>query len=163
MLWFDLSLIGRPQRRRSSGDLLILGQDIRQRPYRRDAIRVDLLVAFGVMLLDVLELGRLWSERRHIPVELPEPLVHMRIPGSDVADVAFEVLDVHGVEADDRGEEPDIGFGDGGAVVVRAGIGGEVGFGFVEMLEEGSDSVFVGFLRAGWRSVRVAGPTGENW
>ena len=62
------------------------------------------------------------------------------------------MLDVDGVEADDGGEEADVGFGDGGAVVVGGGMCGEVGFGLVEGLEEGADVLFVCFLCSGGRS-----------
>lgn len=69
------------------------------------------------MLLDMLKLRRL-PEGRNIPVQMPEPFMQRRIPGSDIADVAFEMLDVDGVETDDGGVEADICFGDGGAEVV---------------------------------------------
>jgi hypothetical protein len=52
------------------------------------------------MLLDVGELGGL-AEGGDIPVEVAEPLVERWVSATDVADVALEVLDVDGVEADD--------------------------------------------------------------
>lgn len=42
-----------------------------------------------------------------------------RVPGSDITDVAFEVLDVDGIEADDGRIETDICFRDGCAKVIR--------------------------------------------
>lgn len=56
------------------------------------------------------------------------------------------MLDVDGIESDDGGIEPYIGFGDMRSEVVRGGVSGEVGFGAVEGGEEGLDSFFVGFL-----------------
>lgn len=73
----------------------------------------------------------------HVPIQMAEPGVDGRVAGADVADVAFEVLDVDGVEADDGGVEADVGFGDVGAVVEGRGVGGEVGFDAVEGGEEG--------------------------
>ena len=59
------------------------------------------------------------------------------------------MLDVYRVKSDHGGEEADVGFGDGGAVVVRGGMGGEVGFGAVKGMEKGLDGLFVGFLGPG--------------
>lgn len=104
-------------------------------------------MTLGIMFLDMLKLCRL-SKRRFIPIQFPEPAMQRRVPGSDIADVAFEMLDVDGVEADDGCVEADVGFGDGGAEVVGAGGGllGEVGFGTVEGREEGGNGGFVGGL-----------------
>ena len=52
------------------------------------------------MLLDVLKMRRC-PERRHVPIEMPQPFVQSRISRSNVADIAFEMLDVDGVEADE--------------------------------------------------------------
>lgn len=43
--------------------LVFLVEDIRQRPDRRDLELVDLTVALGVMLLDVLKIGRVFEGR----------------------------------------------------------------------------------------------------
>lgn len=48
------------------------------------------------MVLDVQEVGRV-LERRVIPVQAAHPLVEVRVPRADVADVALEVLDVDGL------------------------------------------------------------------
>ena len=69
-----------------------------------------------IMPLDMLELRRL-PEGLHIPIQIPHPLVNRRIPRSNIADVALEVLHVHGIKADDRRIEAHVGFGDRGAVV----------------------------------------------
>ena len=110
-------------------------------------------MALGIMFLDVFELRRL-AKRRYIPIQLSHPTMQRRIPGAYVADVAFEMLDVDGVEADDGCVEADVGFGDVTAEVVGAGggLGGEVGFGAREGGEEGLDGGFVGGLCSGvWR------------
>lgn len=62
-----------------------------------------------IMVLDVQEIRRL-LERRHVPVQPPHPLVNRGIPGTDIADVALEVLHVHGIEADDGHEETNVDF-----------------------------------------------------
>lgn len=45
--------------------------------------------------------------------------MQLRIPASYIADVAFEMLHVDGIEADDGGEQADVGFGDVFPKVVR--------------------------------------------
>jgi len=115
-------------------------------------VRINLPMTLGIMLLDMLELRRL-SKGRHLPIQLPQPLVQMGVPATDIADVTFEMLDVDGVEADDGGVESDVGFGDGGAVVVGGRVVGEVGFSAIEGFEKGVDVLFVGCLRTGARYV----------
>ena len=61
---------------------------------------IDLLVTLRIVLLDVLELSRV-PERGHIPIQITQPLVKRRISRPDVANVAFEVLHVDGIETDD--------------------------------------------------------------
>lgn len=103
------------------------------------------------MLLDVRKLGRV-LERRVVPVEVPQPLVDVRVAGADVANVALEVLHVDGVEADDGREESDVGLGDRVAKVVLAAFLvalRKVGFGAVERGEERRDVALVRFLRGG--------------
>ena len=100
------------------------------------------------MLLDMLELGRV-PKRRLVPIQVADPFVDGRVAGANVAYVAFEVLDVDGVEADDGRVEADVGFGDVGAVVEGRGVVGEVGFDLGEGVEEGVQGFFVGFLRSG--------------
>jgi hypothetical protein len=71
---------------------------------------IDLSMTLRVMVLDVLKLGRVF-EGWVIPVQMSEPLVEMRVAGANVAYVAFEVLDVDGVEADQGCVEADVCFG----------------------------------------------------
>lgn len=101
-----------------------------------------------IVKANMFKLSRL-LERRDLPVQVPQPAVDSWESGADIAEVALEVLDVDGVEADDGGVETDIGFCDVGAVVERVVLGlhsCEVGFDFVEVGEEGCDGFVVGFL-----------------
>jgi len=75
----------------------------------------------------------------------------IRVSGPDVADVAFEVLDIHRVEADYGWVETDICFCYFGAVVVWSigSVGGEVFLDAVEGGEELVHGFFVCVLGAG--------------
>ena len=77
------------------------------------------------------KLSRL-PESRDIPIQIPHPLMQIRVSRADIPDVGLEMLDVDGVEADYGRVESDVCFGYVGAVVVGAGGFGEVGFGEVE-------------------------------
>ena len=92
-------------------------------------------MALRIVLPNVLELRRL-PERRHVPVQAAQPRVDGGIARADVAQVGLEVLHVDRVEADNRCEEADVGFGGSRAEVV-GGLLGEVGFDAVEGGEEG--------------------------
>ena len=72
-------------------------------------MRINLPMALRIMFLDMFKLRRL-PKRRHIPIQMPHPLVQRRVSRSYVADIAFEVLDVDGVEADDCCVEADVCF-----------------------------------------------------
>ena len=98
------------------------------------------------MFLDMLKLRRL-PKRRHFPIQLPQPLVQGWVPRPDIPNVALEVLHVHRIEPDNRGEEPHIRLGDLVAEVVGLCRFLQVGFGAVEGGEEGSDGGFVRGLR----------------
>ena len=74
-----------------------------------------------IMFLNMFELRR-FPKRRHIPIQMPQPFMQRWVSGADVADVAFEMLDVDGVEADDGRVETDVGFGDLGSEVVGGGV-----------------------------------------
>ena len=74
-------------------------------------------MALRIVFLNMFEL-RCVPKRRHIPIQMAQPFMQRGVSGADVADVAFEMLHVHGVEADDGCVETDVGFGDGGAEVV---------------------------------------------
>lgn len=135
----------------NSPHLFILGQNIRHWSSRCDTKLINLLMALGIMELDVLKVRRL-PERRHIPVQLPHPAMNSRIPGANIPYITLEMLHIHGVEADNRREEPDIRLCDRGAKV-KGGIGigalrsGEVRLDTVEGGEEGCYGAVVGFLR----------------
>jgi hypothetical protein len=96
-------------RRPCTWHFLFFFQNIRQRPNRRNSKLVDLRMTLGIMLLDMLKLRRI-LERRPVPVQVTQPLVQVWVSGANIADVALEVLDVDGIEADYGGEETDIGF-----------------------------------------------------
>lgn len=69
-----------------------------------------------IMRLNMRKLRRI-AKRRDIPVQIPQPLMDIRIPRSDVPDVRLEVLHIDGIEADDGRVEAHVGFGDVVAVV----------------------------------------------
>jgi len=56
-------------------------------------------MARHVVLLDMFELRRV-LESGNVPVQVSEPAMNSRIAAADVADVAFEVLHIDGVESD---------------------------------------------------------------
>ena len=82
-------------------------------------------MAFGVVVLDVRELGRV-LESIMVPIQVSNPsadgsedvdqcydcgnlLVQVWVATADVADIAFEMLDIDSVEADDSGVQANIG------------------------------------------------------
>lgn len=111
-------------------------------------MRIDLLMALRIMLLNMLKLRRL-PKRRDIPIQIPHPIVDLWVPAPDIPDVTLEMLHVYGIEADDSRVEPDVRFRDLGAEVEGFGVLGEVRFDAIKSAEEGCDSFFVGFLRPG--------------
>lgn len=94
-------------------------------------MRVNLRMTFSVMFFDMFKLRRV-AKGGNAPVEIPHPLVQCRIPGSDIANVAFEMLDVDWIEADNGGVETHVGFRDLVSKVVWRGVLGQVGFGTVQ-------------------------------
>lgn len=116
-------------------------------------------MALGVMILDMFKLGR-FAKGRHIPIQVPHPVVQRRVARADIADVAFEMLDVDGIEADDGRVETDVGFGDLRSEVVRFGVRGEMFFCPVEGGEEGLHGFFIGVLGAGYCG-QIKGVPGE--
>lgn len=122
---------------------------MRQRPQRRNAIRVNLRMAPRIMPLDVVKLRRL-LERRMVPVQVAHPLVQTRVAAADVANVALEVLHIHRVEARQRHVQADVRLGDVLAQEVGAvGLRGEVLLSAVEGLEDAEDALFVGLAGGG--------------
>ena len=81
-------------------------------------MRIYLLMTLRIMLLNMLKLCRL-AKCRHSPVQIPQPLVQRRVAAPDITDIAFEMLDVHGVEPDNRGVQANISLGDILTEVVR--------------------------------------------
>ena len=151
--------------RSHSWDLLLLPQNIRLRPKRRNTQRINLLMTLGIMILNMHKIRRI-LKRRYIPIQMPQPFMEVRVAGADVADVALEVLDVDDVETDDGGVEADVGFGEAVAEVVGTRGSGELGFGVIEGFEEDGYVVRVGFLGAAGVLVNVVGygdDVGEEW
>ena len=101
-----------------------------------------------IMLLDMLKLRRL-PKSRHIPIQIPQPLVNRRIPASYISHITLEMLHVYRIEPYDRGVQADVGFGDMFSKVVGIGIFGEMFFDAVEGAEEWVHGSFVGGLRSG--------------
>lgn len=101
-----------------------------------------------IMLLDMLKLCRL-PKRRHIPIQIPQPLVDRRISTPYISHITLKMLHVYRVEPYDRGVQADVGFGDMFSEVVGIGIFGEMFFDAVEGTEEWVHGIFVGGLRGG--------------
>jgi len=82
---------------------------LNMRPWapRSDGFGINVSVAFAVVLFDVLEIGRLF-ELRVTPVHALEPVVQDRVLASDHTEVAFKVLNVDRVEANQGAEYTDI-------------------------------------------------------
>ena len=93
----------------------------------------------------MFELSRV-MESRHIPVQLAHPAMNSRVPGTNIPNITLEVLDVHGVEADDGREEPDVSFGDIGAEEVGVCVACYVLLDTLERGEERCHGFFVRFL-----------------
>lgn len=94
-----------------------------KKPY----VWIYLLMAFGIMLLDVLKLCG-FIESWHIPIQIPEPFVKHRIPRANVANIAFEVLYIYRIESSDGSVETNVGFGDMLAKVIGGRVLGQMGF-----------------------------------
>ena len=73
--------------------------DMRPWTPRSDGFGIDISMTLAVVLFDVLEVSRLF-EFWMIPVHALEPVVQDRILASDHTEVAFKVLNVDRVEAD---------------------------------------------------------------
>lgn len=88
-----------------------------------------------IVPFDVIKVRR-GLESRMIPVKRLEPLVDRGITTSDISYVALEVLYVDWVESDDRDKEANIDFGQLRAKVEWTASGGQMLFGFVQVLEK---------------------------
>ena len=142
--------------------LLVRLQNVRNRSHGHDAKWVQRKVARHVMFLDMLELRRL-LKGGHVPVQISEPAVDGRIAAAYVADVAFKVRHVDGIEADGGHVQAHVRFGEVFAEVVRSlgRCGHELGLDFVEVGEEVGHSSIVCFLRTGGSGLarRLSGRT----
>ena len=127
-----------------SPHLLILGEDIRNRPNGRDGKLVDLLMTLCIMLLDMLEISRL-SERRHIPVQLAHPAMNSGIPGTNITNITLKMLNIHGIKANNRREEPDISLRQSTSDKVVIAL--QNALNSVQRLEDFRYRSLVGFLR----------------
>lgn len=63
-------------------------------------MRIDIVVRLCVVFLDVLEVSRLF-EAGDIPIQISQPVVQDGVFSPYHAQVAFEMLDIDGVEAND--------------------------------------------------------------
>ena len=102
-------------------------------------------MALSVVLLDMFELRSL-PKRWHIPVQVSQPFVQRWIARAYIADVAFEMLHINRIEADDSRIEADLSFSDVLAEVVRACMGSQMLFSAVKGSEQGLDGLLVGLL-----------------
>lgn len=102
-----------PQRILHTQHFLILSQNIRHRPDRRNSKLINLPMTLRIMILNMFELRRI-LESRDIPIQMPEPLMQVRVPRTNISDIGFEVLDVDRVKADDSCVKPDVSFRYGG-------------------------------------------------
>lgn len=78
-------------------------------------------MTLGVILLDMLEI-RCLPKSRMLPVHRSQPVFEKGVGVADGAEIAFEVLDVDDVEADERCVGADVEFGDLRAEDVGAGV-----------------------------------------
>jgi len=99
----------------------------------------------GIMSLDVFELRRL-SESRYIPIQVPQPFMQRWIPAPYIPDIAFEVLNIDGIEAYNSCVQANVGLGDHGAEIVRGSVLCQVDFCAVKGFKESLDGFFVGLL-----------------
>lgn len=119
-------------------------------------------MTFRVVIFDVLEL-RCLAKRWNIPIEMSQPSMQSWIAGSDVADVALEVLHIDWVEANNSGVKAYISFSDVLTEIVWIGMRGQVGFSTVKGGKQGLNSLLVSFLRTeciGSASIIGAGSEG---
>ena len=98
--------------------------------------------------LNMRKLSRL-SKSRIAPVTMSYPLVQVRVATANIPDVAFEVLYINRIEADDCRVETHICLGNVLAIVVRTRRLGKLSFCAVERGEEDFDVLLVRILRGG--------------
>src|SRR4051812_1565766 len=106
-------------------------EQVERRAGRDDARRIERRMRHVVVALDLVEVDRLGDPRALI--ELAQEAREVRVVG-DPPDVALEVPDVDGVEANERREQPPVGLGELGARQVAA-----LGEDPLEPVESGED------------------------
>lgn len=92
-------------------NLLIFSQNIRHRSHGRDRKLINLGMTLRIMLFNMLKLRRL-LERGNIPIQRSQPAMNSRVSRSDIANIALEMLNVHGIEPDNSRVQSDISLGD---------------------------------------------------
>ena len=88
-------------------------------------------MALSIMALNMRKLRRL-PESRHIPIQMPNPFMQMRVTAPDIPDIGLEMLDVHSIEPHYRCIEPDIRLRDVFPEIERPLRGREVFLGTVQ-------------------------------
>ena len=73
-----------------------------------------------------------------------------RITGSNITDVALEVLHINRVEANDGSIEANVCFSDIGTEIVWSSVFGKVSFGAVKGGKKGFDGFLISFLRSSY-------------
>ena len=81
-----------------------------------------MLMAFGVIPLNVIKAGRIFEGWLR-PVQPTHPSMQSRKASADVFHVDFEMLSVDRIEANDGGEQADVGFCDASAEEVGSRTG----------------------------------------
>lgn len=91
-------------------------------------------MTLGIVLFDVTKLGRLPKGGMHffIPVEPSKPIVEYGISVSKHTQIAFEMLHVYDVEADQGAVDANVDFGEVVPEEVGTSIGGGEAFEEVE-------------------------------
>lgn len=112
-----------------------------------DSVRIDVGVTLEVVSLDTVEISGV-LESGVVPVEVLHPLVDLGVAVSNGSVVALEVGKVDGIESDDGGEQPDVGFGQLVGVQVGSAVFQHL-FDAIEALEKGFDVGFVCVLEGG--------------
>jgi len=111
----------------------------------RDCLWVDISMTLAVVLLDMLEVGRV-LELRMVPVHALEPIVQGWILASDHAEIALEVLDVDCVETDQGAEDTDIDLGHVVAENIRTFVMVSNLLEFVQSGKDGGEVLLIALL-----------------
>lgn len=88
-----------------------------------------------IVILNMRKLRRL-PKRRHIPIQVSQPLMNMRISTSNVPDIRLEMLDINRIKPHNRRKQSDICFRHFVPVVIGPRGGGKMGLDAVERGEE---------------------------